>query len=122
MSALSESSAQREVLGGLPLLADLAPDVRALVEDSFEPVYFRFGSVIVREGDPADAYWVLVQGTARAVKTGEHGEEVPLNALRPGASFGEVSLLTETTRTATVRASSEVEAARLDRSVFAALV
>jgi ATP-binding cassette subfamily B protein len=122
MTALSELHEQHAALAGLPLLADLAPDVRALVEDSFERVSFPFGAVIVSEGDPADAYWVLLEGRARAVKIGEHGEEVVLNALGPGDFFGEVSLLSDTTRTATIRASSEVEALRLDRSLFAALV
>src|SRR6516165_7592539 len=107
MTALSESDEPRTPLRGLPLLAGLAPDVRALVQDSFERVTFPFGSVIVREGDPADAYWVLVEGKARVVKVGEHGDEVALNTLTPGDSFGEVSLLINTTRTATVRASSE---------------
>ena len=122
MTALSDSDEPPTSLRGLPLLAGLAPDVRALVEDSFERIAFPFGAVIVREGDPADAYWVLVDGKARVVKVGEHGDEVALNTLRPGDSFGEVSLLTNTTRTATVRASSEVEAMRLDRSVFDALL
>jgi ATP-binding cassette subfamily B protein len=122
MSALSELPDQYSALARLPLLADLTPDVRALVQDSFEHVSFRFGGVIVSEGDPADAYWVVLEGRARAVKIGEHGEEVTLNTLGPGDSFGEVSLLSDATRSATVRASSQVEALRLDRSVFAALV
>ncbi|MEU9130613.1 peptidase domain-containing ABC transporter [Kitasatospora sp. NPDC048540] len=122
MSSPSEARAARGPLGGIPLLANLAPEVRELVADSFEPVRFGFGAVIVREGDPADGYWVLAEGTARAVKRGEHGEEVPLNTLGPGDSFGEVSLLENTTRSSTIRASSEVSALRLDSSVFAALV
>ncbi|MFF6984299.1 peptidase domain-containing ABC transporter [Streptomyces sp. NPDC008343] len=100
----------------------MTQEVRELVENSFAHVQFQFGAVIVREGDPADTYWVLAEGTARAVKRGEHGEEVPLNTLGPGDSFGEISLLENTTRTATIRASGEVSALRLDRSVFAALV
>jgi ATP-binding cassette subfamily B protein len=124
---MSTSSSTEGVAGGraalakLPLLAYVAPEARQLVEDSFEPVSFPFGALIVREGEPADAYFVLVSGTARAVKAGEHGEEVPLNTLGPGDGFGEVALLEETARTATVRASTEVHALRLDRSVFAAL-
>jgi CRP-like cAMP-binding protein len=66
------------------------------VEDSFAPVSVPFGAVIVREGEPADAYYVIVSGSARAVKAGEHGEEVPLNTLGPGDGFGEVALLEET--------------------------
>jgi HlyB family type I secretion system ABC transporter len=110
------------VLSELPLLQLMPEDVRRLVEASFEPVSFAFGAQIVREGDPADAFYVLASGTARVVKAGEHGEEVPLNTLRPGDAFGEVALFEETTRTATVRASSPVEGLRLDRSVFQALV
>ena len=78
--------------------------------------------MIVREGDVADAFYVLVSGTARVVKRGETGEEVPLNVLRPGDSFGEIGLLEDTTRIATVRASGDVEALRLDRAMFGALV
>jgi HlyB family type I secretion system ABC transporter len=111
----------RDALASLPLLGHLSPDARRLVEDSFVPVSYPFGSVIVREGDPADAFYVLVTGTARVVKRGEQDEEVPLNKLGPGDGFGEVALLEGGSRTATVRASSEVHALRLDRSVFAAL-
>jgi ATP-binding cassette subfamily B protein len=84
-------------------------------------VSFEFGTVIVREGDEADAFYVLAAGSARVVKQGEHGEEVPLNVLRRGDSFGEMALLADTVRVATVRASSPVQALRLGKSVFRAL-
>jgi HlyB family type I secretion system ABC transporter len=112
----------RAVLQGLPLLRFMPEDVATLVKQSFEPCSFPFGAEITREGDPADAFYVLASGTARAVKAGRHGEEVPLNLIKPGDSFGEVALLEGTTRTATVRARSEVEALRLDRGVFLALL
>ena len=76
----------------------------------------------MREGDPADAFYLLTSGTARVVKRGTTGEEVPLGVLharrqlrRDGAAAGRDA------RTATVRASSPVEALRLDGTVFAAL-
>ena len=100
------------------------PDgIRRLVTASFTPVAFTFGEVIVAQGDTADALFVIESGTARVVKAGEHGEEVPLNVLRAGDSFGERALLDEGgRRTATVRASGAVQALRLDRTVFGALV
>jgi ATP-binding cassette subfamily B protein len=112
----------RSFLHGLPALRFLPPELRKLVVDSFVPAAFPFGGVIVQEGDEADALYVLVSGRARVVKLAEGGEEVPLNTLRPGDSFGEIGLLEQATRTATVRASSDVEVFRLDRSVFTALV
>ena len=119
--SVPETLDARELVGELPAFAILPEQVRALVVDSFETVLFPFGAVIVREGDEADAFYVLAAGSARVVKQGEHGDEVALNVLRRGDSFGEMALLTETVRIATVRASSPVQALRLGSSVFAAL-
>lgn len=113
---------EQRTLHDLPILRFLPPDVRKLIVDSFERVTLPFGSPIVREGEESDAFYVLSSGRARVVKAGEHGEEISLNVLRPGDSFGEMGLLEKTARAATVRASSEVQLYRLDRSVFDALV
>jgi ATP-binding cassette subfamily B protein len=110
-----------ELIAGLPAFAPLPPDVRSLVADSFETVDHPFGSVIVREGDPADAFYIVASGSARVVKRGDDGDEIPLNVLHRGDSFGETALLEQATRVATVRASTPVRALRLHRSVFTAL-
>jgi ATP-binding cassette subfamily B protein len=87
------------------------------------PISFSFGNVIVREGDKADAFMVLASGKARVVKSGEGGQEVSLNVLKPGDGFGEIGLLDPAAiRSATVRASSEVSVLRLDKGVFDALL
>lgn len=119
--SVPEAVDPRELVGELPAFAILPEEVRTLVAESFEPVSFPFGAVIVREGDEADAFYVLAAGSARVVKQGDHGEEVPLNVLHRGDSFGEMALLEETVRLATVRASSAVQALRLGKSVFTAL-
>lgn len=124
------SVSDRSVAPGAPVellriaLLELMPtDIRRLVEASFARVQFGFGEVIVAEGDRADALFVIQSGTARVIKTGDNGEEIPLNVLHAGDVFGERALLQpERHRTATVRASSTVEALRLDRAVFEALV
>jgi ATP-binding cassette subfamily B protein len=112
----------RQTLHDLPGLRLLPGAVRKLVVDSFVPVRFPFGAPIIREGEPADALWVLAAGRARVVKQADTGDETVLGVLRPGDGFGEQALLEDTIRTATVRASGDVEAWRLDRSVFRALV
>ena len=108
------------VLDELPGFRAMAEDVRMVVAEALEPVAYAFGAVIVREGDEADAFYVLSSVSARVVKQTDHGE-VPLNLLRRGDSFGEMGLLGDSTRMATVRASGPVEALRLDRSVFRTL-
>jgi len=92
--------------------------VRAL----FRKVQYDFGESIVRQGDPADAFYVLLSGRARVIKTTARGEEIVLNTLRPGSEFGEAALLSPAPRTATVRCSSIVEALRLGRDDFATLI
>lgn len=113
----------RRIVEELPFIQLLSPAVGKLVVDSFTSTSYEFGETIVREGEPADAFFVLTAGRARVVKDGSSGVEVVLNSLRPGEFFGELALFDDDSRrTATVRASSRVEALRLDRSVFQALV
>ena len=112
----------RNVLDELPILQFLSDSARALVVRSFVATSYPFGRVIVEEGAPTDAMYVIVSGRARVLKQGDRGVEIPLNMLTTGDSFGEIELLDGTPRPATVRASSEVLALRLDRSVFQALL
>src|SRR5437588_4433653 len=102
---------------------------RFLPDDDFEKLQallreeqYDFGDLIVKQGEPANAFYVLISGRARAVKTGSNdGEEIVLGSLRPGDSFGEAALIEGGTRSATVRCSTSVEVLRLDRSDFLAL-
>lgn len=110
------------VLGELPILRFLPEATRSLVVHRFSPCSFAFGSVIAAEGTPTDAMYVLVSGRARVVKRSENGDEVPLNVLRAGDTFGEVELLDSAPRPNSVRASTDVLALRLDAAEFRALV
>jgi HlyB family type I secretion system ABC transporter len=110
------------VLDDLPILRFLPDDTRALVVRQFVTASFPFGGVIVSEGEATDAMFVLVSGRARVIKRAENGDEIPLNILRAGDSFGEIELLDGARRPATVRASSDVIALRLERSAFQHLV
>ena len=109
-------------LAELPLLNVLAPDVRELVVASFVPVRYEFGETVFAAGDPADGFYVLASGIARVFVVGDDGQEVSLNLLRDGDSFGEGGLLENSARTATVRAASDLECAAARRLDLPALV
>ena len=102
---------------------------RFLPEEHFEKIRpllqeerHDFGDLIVKQGEPANAFYILISGRARVVKSGSsNGEEIVLATLRPGDSFGEAALTEGGTRTATVRCSTSVEVLRLDRAQFLAL-
>jgi ABC-type bacteriocin/lantibiotic exporter with double-glycine peptidase domain/CRP-like cAMP-binding protein len=121
-SAPGTGGGLHSVLPEIPIFALMPPDVRTLVVASLEPVSYSFGEVVVREGEEADAFYVIVFGTARAVKRAENGDDVPLDTLGPGDSFGFVELIEGTARAATVRASGPMQALRLDGAVFRGLL
>ncbi|MHB8691449.1 MAG: peptidase domain-containing ABC transporter [Solirubrobacteraceae bacterium] len=110
------------LLAGVPLMAPLSESERQLVAACFESVAFEYGETVVAEGDPASAYFVIASGSARVLSIGPDGREVPLNVLSSGDTFGELALVEQTPRSATVRASTPLDVFRLDRSVFLALM
>ncbi len=72
--------------------------------DNASKVMFEKDQVVVREGDPGEALYLIRRGQVRVFTTRE-GEEIPLAILGPGACFGEVALLSGRPRTATVVAT-----------------
>jgi HlyB family type I secretion system ABC transporter len=98
------------------------PEQRERLESLFRPAHFEFGDLIIKQGDLADAFFVLVSGKARVVRTSESGQELSLNLLHAGAEFGEAALLSGGVRNASVRCSSPVDALRLDRGDFLKLI
>jgi serine/threonine-protein kinase len=75
------------------------------------------GSVIIREGDFADAAYIIVRGRCAVSKTID-GEKRALRTLEPGAVFGETGVLSGDVRTATVEAITEVTLKVVTREVF----
>jgi ATP-binding cassette subfamily B protein len=92
------------------------------IEPLLEEEHYEFGDVIVRQDDPADSFYVLTRGRARALKIKPDGEEIPLGVLKPGDSFGEAALAEGGTRNASVRCSTAVDVLRIDRDDFLELI
>ncbi len=82
---------------------------------------FLAGQTIIREGDPADSFFILTRGAASVRQNGPNGER-EISTLKPGDFFGEIGLLTGTARNATVRATAPSEVLVLDAEGFKDLV
>jgi len=78
------------------------------------------GAELIRQGGPAEWAWLLEEGVLSVVRKLPGGGEAPLAELGPGALVGEIGLLRDEPRTATVRAKSASRALRLDRRLFRA--
>jgi uncharacterized protein YhbP (UPF0306 family) len=75
------------------------------------------GETIVREGTPADKFFVITEGEAEVLRAGR-----TLETLGAGQLFGEVAIMREQPRSVTVRAVSDVKLLALDRDRFRDLV
>ncbi|MBB3108654.1 ATP-binding cassette subfamily B protein [Paenibacillus phyllosphaerae] len=94
-----------------------ASAIRSLL-DHLEIRSYAAGETLVEEGEIGDAFYILKEGTA-AVEKG--ADRAVVNRLYPGDFFGELALLADTPRQATVRAAVAVTAFRLAKSDFESL-
>jgi CRP-like cAMP-binding protein len=95
-------------------IAQLPAAIRGVLLQGAAPASYSQGAVVIRAGEPADGYYVVMQGVAEAI--GPNGE--PLARFGPGESFGELALLLDSPRTATVVARSPLACLRLSSQQF----
>jgi MFS family permease len=105
----------QEIFAGLPP-ARIEAAARRLVA-----VPVAAGEVVVRQGDAADRFYLVDAGTLRVTQDRD-GVETELRELGPGALFGEIGLLQDVPRTATVTATTPGVLYALDADAFAELV
>jgi NADH:quinone reductase (non-electrogenic) len=85
------------------------------------PLRFSAGQVIIRQGEPGSRFYIVNTGKVEVVRKTGQGEET-LATLGPGKYFGEVALLKDSLRTATVRAVEETSVLSIARKDFRILV
>jgi len=104
----------------LPLFDDVDPGDLAELAGSFRPVQAGDGHVLIRQGDPPDGAYFIVDGKVEVVTRLPGGGEAFIAEVGPGSLLGELALIRSTRRGATVRARGEVGALFVDRGYFRA--
>jgi hypothetical protein len=84
----------------------------------------RFGSgqVLIRQGDPATAFWLLRRGRCTVTQVNDVGQESVIAYLHPGQAFGDLALREATVEPVTVRADTDGEAFLVDAGTFRRLL
>ena len=113
--------AMLEELRAIPLLTTCGVSDQAQVERLADRRSFEMGDDILHEGVEDPALWILLSGECEVVKAAGTGERQQLATLEPGDIFGEMSFLNPAPHSATVRALSDVEAARITPEAFSEL-
>jgi CRP-like cAMP-binding protein/MFS family permease len=102
------------VLEGLGLFAGASRPILERLAGAAETVAFQPGTSIIREGDPADALYVLTEGEVSVTGRGEGTEELPIRAMQAPTFFGEIGVLEGIPRTASVTAVTRCNCERID--------
>ena len=119
------TSAHRDyaaLLSQIELFAELDRVILAKLATDLEPQRFPADTVIFRQGDPGESFYLIVRGRIARLVANADGLDTKLHTLGRGEAFGEQSLLTTSPRNATLRTETECEVLRLGRSKFLELV
>jgi hypothetical protein len=101
------------LLRNLPMFAPLPLAVTELLAAETEPRQFPAGAVVMREGEAGDHFHLIIDGSAAVSVQG-----VPRPSLHRGDCFGEIALLRDIPRTATVTAEKPLRTLALGREEF----
>lgn len=110
--------ARARILDGLALFAATAQPMLERLASGVEERTAPAGTVVVREGDRADALWILVGGGVAVTSRGTGDRPVPIRRLVAPAYFGEIGLLRNLPRTATVTAVEPCTLWRISAGAF----
>jgi MFS family permease len=105
--------AELALLRGTRIFAPLPAPMLERVARNLIPVHVAAGTTVIRQGDAGDRFFVIVEGEVDVEADGR-----AVGHLGPGGTFGEIALIRDVPRTATVTAATDVRLLALDRDEF----
>jgi uncharacterized protein YhbP (UPF0306 family) len=105
----------------LNVFSDLPADVAETSSAELQSMKVDAGEVVVRQGGPADKFFIVVDGELEVVRE-EDGKEHEVASLGPGELFGEIAIMRGTPRAATVKATKPSTLLAMERDIFRDLV
>ena len=110
-----------ELLRRVPMFAEIEPAKLKLLAFMSERVGFDPGKPLMRQGDPADAAYLIIDGHAEVVLE-TSGGPVIVATLGANEFVGDMGILCDAPRNATVRAKDRVVALRISKELFMRMV
>jgi CRP-like cAMP-binding protein len=110
-----------ELLRRVPIFAEIEPSKLKLLAFMSERVGFDAGKLLMRQGDPADAAYLIIEGHADVILETPAGPMI-VATLSANETVGEMGILGNVPRAATVRAKDRVVALRISKESFMRMV
>lgn len=104
------------------LFESVGGDARAALVDAFTGVRLITGEALMREGNPAETLYIVRHGRLRATIADGTPDEATIGEIGKGEVVGEMAIITDQPRSATVRATRDTDVFELPASAFGALV
>jgi CRP-like cAMP-binding protein len=109
------------MLRKVPLFAGIAPAKLKLLAFTSDRVRYNEGQILFRQGDEADAAYVVLSGKADVIVDSSSGE-IKVAEVEPNEIVGEIAILCDVSRTATVKASMPLEVLKIRKDHFLRLL
>jgi len=110
-----------ELLRKIPLFAKIEPSKLKLLAFTSERLTYQDGQRLFQQGDVGDAAFIIIDGEA-SVRIKTDGGEIQVAALGKGDVVGEIAILCDVPRTASVEATSKLTTLRITKELFFRLV
>eukprot|EP00158_Paraphelidium_tribonemae_P001190 Partr_v1_DN24090_c0_g1_i1_m34665 putative protein kinase, cAMP-dependent, regulatory, type len=102
----------------VPLLSSLEGYERSKIADALESCVFESGEVVIRQGEQGDTFYIIESGDAVIKQIDDNGVEQTLPPIGKGDYFGELSLIFNKPRAATIIANGKLKCASLNKKAF----
>jgi CRP-like cAMP-binding protein len=109
------------MLRKVPLFSRVAPAKLKLLAFTSDRVRYNEGQVLFRQGDEGDAAYVVLSGRAEVIVDSSAGE-IKVAEVEPNEIVGEIAILCDVSRTATVKAATPLEVLRIRKDHFLRLL
>lgn len=106
----------------VPILSNLEPYERHKIADALESITYDTKEVVIQQGDTGQSFYIIESGEAIVTKMDDNGVEHILTTLKKGDYFGELALLNDQPRKATVSANGRLKCATLGKKAFVRLL
>jgi len=110
-----------ELIRQFPIFQKLQPAMQKLLCFGSERLTYDPGQIMVREGDAADAVYVLIEGAVEITISSPKGPIV-VNTIGRHEVIGEIAIFGDVPRTATVTATARVDALKISKALFINIV
>ncbi|GAB4293070.1 MAG: hypothetical protein Kow0090_07250 [Myxococcota bacterium] len=118
VQSVESSGAGIQELAKIPLFTMLSDIELKALSEVIQVEKFKAGDYIIRQGDKGDKFYSVRKGSVAVIVEDETGYMKQVATLGGGDGFGEIALLSDTPRTAHIRANDDVELFSLERTVF----